>query len=81
MRRATFANGWVRDLQDAWQPLLAARFTASGATWEAKDSIDAGVANGQFYLQTGSDTKTTTPLGTRIERPADTAPPPALPQD
>ena len=68
-RRVAFGNGWVL-AGGEWKPLLAARFTASNATWEAKESIDAGVADGRFYLQTGGDTKTTTPLNRKIERPA-----------
>jgi len=67
-RRAAFSNGWVH--AGEWKPLLAARFTASGAEWEAKDTIDAGVTEGRFYLQTGGDTKTTTPLNSKVERPA-----------
>src|SRR3982751_1735963 len=31
VRRAQFSNGWV--LAGEWKPLLAARFTASSATW------------------------------------------------
>src|SRR3982751_4534696 len=49
-RRATFSNGWV--FAGDWKPLLAARFTASNSEWEAKDTIDAGVTAGGFYLQT-----------------------------
>jgi hypothetical protein len=67
-RRARFSNGWVFDGQ--WKPLLTARFTASSSEWEAKDTIDAGVAGGAFYLQTGGATKTTTRLNGKIERPA-----------
>jgi hypothetical protein len=67
-RRAVFSNGWVS--AGEWTPLLVARFTASSSEWEAKDTIDAGVAGGRFYLQTGGDTKTTTPLNGKIERPA-----------
>jgi Domain of unknown function (DUF3472)/Domain of unknown function (DUF5077) len=77
-RRATFSNGWVHS--DGWKPLLAARFTASGAAWEAKETIDAGVADGRFYLQTGGDTKTATPLNSKIERPGGNASPPEVPQ-
>ena len=77
VRRATFSNGWVRSGE--WKPLLAARFTASSSEWEAKDTIDAGVAGGRFYLQTGGDTRTTTPLNGEIERPAGDATPPEVP--
>jgi hypothetical protein len=80
-RRATFGNGWVRDPHDRWVELRQARFTASGAKWEAKDTIDAGVAGDRFYLQTGGNTKITTPLGTSMERPAGNTLPPQFRRD
>ena len=69
VRRATFGNAWALDEKGAWHVLAKARFTASGASWEARDSIDAGIAADRFYLQTGGETKTTTPLGSTIELP------------
>ncbi|MCR4414681.1 MAG: DUF3472 domain-containing protein [Thermoguttaceae bacterium] len=81
VRRAVFKNGWVCTPAGRWEPLVKARFTASGASWEAKDTIDAGVAKGQFYLQTGGDTRTTTALSTVLERPAGNAGPPQVPED
>ena len=75
IRRALFSNGWVFAAGE-WKPLVAARFTASSATWEARDTIDAGLAGDRFYLQTGGETKTTTPLNSKIDRPADDAKPP-----
>jgi len=81
VRRATFGNGWIRDPHDQWVKLRQARFTASGATWEAKETIDAGVVGDDFYLQTGGNTKTTIPLKTLMERPAGKAVPPQLPED
>ncbi len=80
-RRAIFSNGWIRDARDKWQPLTKARFTASSATWEAKSTIDAGLDKGGFYLQTGGDTKTSTPLRTTIDRPAGDAEPPEMPAE
>lgn len=79
-RRAAFSNGWVLAAGE-WKPLLSARFTASSATWEAKETIDAGVAEGQFYLQTGGDTKTTTPLNGELNRPTGDAEPPDVPAE
>jgi hypothetical protein len=79
-RRAVFSNGWVLP-GNQWKPLLNARFTASSSGWEAKDTIDAGVADGRFYLQTGGDTKTSTPLNGKIERPATDAKPPDVPPE
>ncbi len=81
IRRAKFGNGWVQDAGGAWHALTKARFTASGATWEAKDSIDAGLVDDRFYLQTGGDTKTTTPLKTTLEQIATTKQPEDLPTD
>jgi hypothetical protein len=80
-RRAIFANGCARDPQGRWEPLLKARFTASGASWEAKHTIDAGVVKDRFYLQTGGDTTTTTALRSVIERPVGDGRPPDLPKD
>lgn len=77
-RRAVFSNGWV--LADSWKPLRTARFTASSSQWEAKETIDAGLAPAGFYLQTGGDTKTTTPLNGKIEQPARDAKPPDVPE-
>ena len=79
VRRAVFSNGWV--LSGDWKPLLAARFTASGSEWEAKDTIDAGVGEGRFYLQTGGDTKTTTTLDSTLKRPVAGGAPPQLPTE
>ncbi len=81
VRRAIFGNGWVCGAEGKWVPLTKARFTASGATWEAKETIDAGVLEDRFYLQTGGDTSTTTPLWTTIERPAGDSAPPEVPED
>ncbi|MBN2474040.1 MAG: DUF3472 domain-containing protein [Pirellulales bacterium] len=80
-RRAIFGNGWVRDGDGEWTPLTKARFTASGAAWEAKETIDAGVLGARFYLQTGGDTQTTTPLRTMMERPPGSAARPQLPRE
>ena len=79
VRRAAFGNGWVQDSAGRWQEVLRARFSASSAAWEAKTTIDAGLTDGWFYLQTGGDTKTSTPLGSQLDRPATTGQPPQLP--
>jgi hypothetical protein len=82
-RRATFGNGWVLDDEGKWHPLDTARFTASNSTWEAKETINAGVADGgKFFLETGGDTKKTMELNATMKRPADqrsSAPPDDLP--
>ena len=81
VRRAVFGNGWARTHEGPWEPLTKARFTASGATWEAKETIDAGIVKQQFYLQTGGDTRTATPLMTPMERPTPGGALPQVPED
>jgi hypothetical protein len=75
-RRARFGNGWSRSVAGAWSPLAKARFTASGAEWEAKETIDAGLAGGWFYLATGGGTAMSRPLLDVIERTAPAGEPP-----
>lgn len=66
LRRARFGRGWVRTTKGEWNPLLQARFTASGAEWEAKDTIDGTAAEspGWFRLATGGDIRARHPLRT-----------------
>lgn len=88
VRRAVFGNVWTLDEEGKWHAVREARFTASEAPWEAKETIDAGVKGGRFYLQTGGDTRATTPLGSAIKLPGEaerldsreTAGPPQCPQ-
>ena len=56
--------------------LNRARFTASGAEWESKDNIDAGLDRGWFYLATGGDLRKSRELRSLMELP----PPIALPE-
>jgi hypothetical protein len=81
VRRATFGNGWIHASDGKWAPIIRAQFTASGATWEAKDSIDAGVVDDHFYLQTGGETKMSMKLKDAIERQPNKRPPPEVPGD
>jgi hypothetical protein len=81
VRRALFGNGWVADASGKWTPLEKSRFTASGATWEAKETIDAGAVNDRFYLQTGGDTHMTTKLNGSIECRGHGKAPPEVPKD
>jgi hypothetical protein len=75
-RRARFGNGWVRKSGD-WKPITKARFTASNATWESKENIDAGIADGWFYLATGGEIKASRELRSLIELPTAPNKPPA----
>ena len=68
-RRAKFGNGWVKTVAGEWQALTKARFTASGAEWEAKDNIEGGLTDepGWFRLATGGDIRASNPLRTILE--------------
>ena len=81
LRRGMFGNGWVHDASGKWTPLEKARFTASGASWEAKETIDAGAVKDRFYLQTGGDTHTTTKLNGSIECRGHGKTPPEAPKE
>jgi hypothetical protein len=79
LRRARFGNGWLRSIKGEWISLNRASFTASGAEWESKENIDAGISEGRFYLATGGDLARTHELGERIELPrVQSARPPEL---
>lgn len=77
-RRARYGNGWVRTPAGQWQALAKARFTASSASWESRDNIDAGVAGGWFYLATGGEITAQNKLQSVLELPLPPAKPPAL---
>lgn len=67
VREAEFFNVFVRKTDGSWIPVPRARFTASNATWESKDNIDAGFRKNVFYLITGGNTKQTMKLREIIE--------------
>ena len=81
VRRARFGNGWVKPVDGDWVPLTQALFTASGATWESKENIDAGLSRNEFYLATGGDTKMSMQLREKITRPATGHTPPEIPPE
>ncbi len=66
-------------LKESGTHLAKARFTASGAEWEAKDTIDAGLHGDLFYLATGGETKMNRTLNSLIDRPPAELKPPELP--
>lgn len=68
-RRARFGNGWVRSSRGEWISLTRARFTASGAEWEAKETINAGLNRDWFYLVTGGPTRQEVDLRTVLSVP------------
>lgn len=57
-RRARFGNGWVKAAKGEWVPLASARFTADS---NPVLNIDAGAADGRYFLATGGalENKTT----------------------
>lgn len=69
VRRARWSDGWVKTAGGDWIALVRARFTASGAEWEARDSINAGLNDGWFFLQTGGETQQQLPLRSIAEAP------------
>ncbi len=75
-RRARFQNAWVTDKHAQWQPLKSARFTASGAEWEARDNISAGAIEAGWFLATGGDIRREHGLNGRIEARLPPGPPP-----
>jgi hypothetical protein len=56
LREARFGCGWVKTVEGQWKPLKQAQFTASGAAWEAKENINAGLTGQWFFLATGGET-------------------------
>ena len=69
VRSAEYGNGWVRTTDGDWVSLRKARFTASGADWEARDTINADVLQDRFRLFTGGLTQQTTPLRSILSLP------------
>lgn len=66
LRRASFANGWVKSADGEWLPMDKARFTADA---NPVLNVDAGAAAGRFFLATGGDLEnTTTRIGDVIVR-------------
>jgi len=82
-RRACFGSGWIRELSGSWRALTRARFTASGAPWEARDSIRAEVRHRDtFVLATGGKVRPELPPGSVLEiRPPGGNPPRDLPEE
>ena len=68
-RRARFGNAWLREKFGDLKPITKARFTASNATWESKENIDAGLTKDWFYLATGGDIKRSRELLSTTELP------------
>lgn len=66
-RRARFGNIWVKPSTNDWTSIRSARFTASGAEWEAKETINAGVQLGTFFLATGGPTTMEVALKSKLE--------------
>jgi hypothetical protein len=67
-RKARFADGWVQTAKGDWIALTRGRFTASSASWEARETINAGLDDNWFFLQTGGDTRQEFELRNVIEK-------------
>ena len=72
VRRAQWGNAWAKPRGGQWQAVTQAKFTASRADWEARDTINAGPAGDGFFLATGGDTQRVTELTTVMK--AESAP-------
>ncbi len=73
-RRADYGNGWVRNAEGEWKPILEARFTGDS---NPVLNIDAGLTKekDRFFLITGGDTENTTAkLKEKITLPKETKP-------
>lgn len=73
-RHADFGNGWVRDAEGEWKPILEARFTGDS---NPVLNIDAGLTKekDRFFLITGGETENTTAkLKEKIALPKETKP-------
>jgi hypothetical protein len=67
VHKAAYGNGWVLTKDGHWVSLTKARFTADRST--LTDNINAGLMeNGQFFLQTGGETKNELPLQSEMSR-------------
>lgn len=66
-RKARFGEGWVKTTNGDWVALSRGRFTASGAEWEAKETINGGLEGTWHFLQTGGATKQRLDLGSIVE--------------
>jgi hypothetical protein len=77
-RRARFGPGWVQTTNSAWVALTHAKFTASSASWESKENINAGTDGSLFFLATGGPIARTRELGSVIELPSSSNNPPSI---
>ncbi len=77
-RRARFGNAWVRSPSGQWNSLNTTRFTASNASWESPDNINASLSGGWFGLETGGEITPHTRLGSLLELPPAKTSPPVL---
>ena len=76
VRRAQLGNAWMKPRGVEWQAVTQAKFTASRADWEARDTINAGPAGDGFFLATGGDTRRVTELTATMKAEAAPAVPP-----
>jgi len=69
IRKARFANAWVKTARGEWEGVTQAKFTADN---NPATNIDAGIKDEQFFLATGGKTENAdTQLGESMVLPAD----------
>lgn len=66
-RRALYGRGWVQTPQSQWVALEKARFTGDN---NPSTTINAGVIDNRFFLQTGGETQQEVALRTVLNSPA-----------
>ncbi|MCO6044837.1 DUF3472 domain-containing protein [Aeoliella sp. ICT_H6.2] len=73
-RKAAYGNGWVQTAEGDWHPLATAKFTADS---NRSTNIDAGLADGRYFLATGGDISNEgVPLWKNVDAPESEAKPP-----
>lgn len=79
-RRCEFGNGWVKPVEGNARPITRGTFTASRATNEAQDIINAGQVTGGLFLANGGNAKMTINVDSSLEvMPLASSPPRDLP--
>jgi len=67
-RRGSYGNTWLREPHGNWVEISSVTFNRVDDPNEDPNRIDAGTANGSFYLQNGGSTVQTTPARTALNR-------------
>lgn len=68
VREAEFQNVCIENKSGGWQTLNRARFTASNAPTEARDSVNAGLTAHGWFLATGGETRRQAEINSSLAR-------------